>query len=113
MNLKIKEDIQIKYHLNMHLMDSFIDMDSIGFELIKYTISVIESNHKKTISLDNMKFTSKTLKYIFGDKLNDDAFKEYVVSKIKEMISLNLIEPNNKSMYITEKMINKFYNISK
>jgi hypothetical protein len=113
MNLKIKNDIAIKYHLNMHLMDSFIERDSIGFELIKYVIDQIESNDSKSLELKNMKFTSKTLKYIFGDKMNDTEFKEYMVSKIKEMISIDWIEPSGKSMLITEKMINNFYNISK
>ena len=45
--------------------------------------------------------------------MNDTEFKEYMVSKIKEMISIDWIEPSGKSMIITEKMINNFYNISK
>ena len=113
MNLKIKDDIQIKYHLNMHLMDSFIERDSIGFELIRYVVDQIESHDTKTLELKNMKFTSKTLKYVFGDKIKEDEFKEYTISKIKEMISMDWIEPKNKSMFITEKMISNFYNISK
>ncbi len=113
MTLTIKEDISIKYHLNMHLMESFIERDSIGFELIKYVIDQIESSDNKILELNNMKFTSKTLKYIFGDSIKDEDFKTYVVSKIKEMIAIGWIEPKNKSMFITEKMINNFYNISK
>lgn len=113
MNLKIKDDIQIKYHLNMHLMESFIERDSIGFELIRYVIDQIESSDNKELELKNMKFTSKTLKYIFGDKIKDDEFKSYTVDKIKEMIGIGWIKPKNKSMFITEKMINNYYNISK
>ena len=113
MNLTIKNDTPIKYHLNLHLMESFIERDSIGFELIKYVIDQIESSDNKTLDFSNMKFTSKTLKYIFGDKIKDEEFKTYIVAKIKEMITMEWIEPRNKSMFITEKMINNFYNISK
>jgi len=93
-------------------MEPFIDRDSVGFELIKYVVSDIDSNSKKDLTLDNMKFTSKTLKYVFGDKMKDIEFKEYIISNLKEMISLKWIDARNKSMFITEKMIKNFYNIS-
>jgi hypothetical protein len=113
MKLKIKDETPIKYHLNMHLMKSFIERDSIGFELIKYVVNEIEANDKKELTFENMKFTSKTLKYVFGDQMKDEEFKEYIISKLKEMISLNWINPKNKSMFITEEMITNFYNINK
>jgi hypothetical protein len=72
-------------------------------------IDQIESSDNKSLEFKNMKFTSKTLKYVFGDKINDAEFKEYIVSKIKEMISIDWIEPIGKSMIITEKMISNFY----
>ena len=96
----------------MHLMESFLDKDSIAFELIKYVVSDIESNDKKELTLENLKFTSKTLKYVFGDMLKEDIFKDYTVASIKRMISDKWIEPKSKSMYITEQMITNFYNIN-
>ena len=95
----------------MHLMESFIEKDSIGFELVKYVQDDIKS-HEKEMELKNFKFTSKTLKYVFGDKMESDEFKQYVVSTLKELITSGLIKPQNKSMYITEKMITNFYNIN-
>lgn len=93
-------------------MESFLERDSIGFELLRYIISDIEGNEKKELTLENMKFTAKTLKYIFGDKMNDDKFKNYVVLTLKELIKLNWIEPKGKSMYITKEMLTNFYNIA-
>ena len=93
-------------------MESFVDRDSIGFELTKYVINDVNSNDKKELTFDNLKFTSKTLKYVFGDKMKDDKFKEYIINAIKEMISLGWIAPNNKAMFITDKMITNFYNIN-
>ena len=112
LNLKIKDELPIKYHLNMHLMESFIERDSIGFELIAYVINDIASNENKDLTIDNMKFTSRTLKYVFGDKMKDETFKEYVVNNLKEMINMKWIKPTGKSMHITEKMITNFYTIN-
>jgi len=96
----------------MHLMESFIERDSIGFELIKYVVNDVESNDNKELTIDNLKFTSKTLKYVFGDRMKDPESKEYIIDKLKEMISIKWINPRNKSMFITENMITNFYNIS-
>lgn len=112
MNLKINKNIAIKYHLNMHLMESLIDRDSIAFEIVKYLIRDLESNSKELI-IDNFKFTSKTIKYIFGDKVKDDKFKEYIVDKLKEMIKIGWISSDNKTMYVKEEMLNNFYSIDK
>ena len=95
----------------MHLMESLIEGDSIAFELIKYIISDIESNSKKELNIDNMKFTSKTLKYIFGERLKVNSFKEYIILEIKKMIDKKWIIPKGKSMHISEEMIKYFYNI--
>ena len=96
----------------MHLMESFLDKDSIAFELIKYVVSDIESNESKELSFDTLKFTSKTLKYVFGDMLKEETFKSYAIDSIKKMIADNWIEPKSKSMYITETMLTNFYNVN-
>ena len=91
----------------MHLMESIIDSDSISFEIIKYII-----NDKSVLTLDGFKFTSKTLKYIFGEKMKDEDFKKYIILELKKLISSGYIVTSGKNMNVTEKMINKFYNIS-
>jgi hypothetical protein len=106
MTLAIKKETPIKYHLNMHLMDSLLENESIIFELIKYII-----NDKKELTIDMFKFTSKTLKYVFGDKMKSEEFKTRVVTELKKMISKNLIVPKGKSMYISKELIEKFYKI--
>lgn len=93
-------------------MESLIDRDSIAFEIVKYLIRDLESNSKELI-IDNFKFTSKTIKYIFGDKVKDDKFKEYIVDKLKEMIKIGWISSDNKTMYVKEEMLNNFYSIDK
>lgn len=96
----------------MHLMESLKDRDSVGYEIIRYVIEQIENDDNKELQMDNLKFTSKTLKYIFGDNFKSEDYKLSIITDIKEMISIGWIEVNKKSMILTEKMINHFYNIS-
>ena len=93
----------------MHLMESFIEKDSVVFEIIKYSIN--QDSFKDDIK--NIKFTTKTLKYIFGeDKIKEEKFKAFVINSIKELIRENLIVLKGKTFYITEELVKKFYNIT-
>lgn len=109
MNLTTNQNISIKYALNMHLMESFIEKDSVVFEIIKYLIG--QDSFKNEIK--NIKFSTKTLKYIFGEeKLNEEKFKVFVINSIKELIKENLIVLKGKTFYITEELLKKFYNVT-
>lgn len=105
-NLKIRKDIKLKYLLNLHLTDELLDEDSIVFEIVKYTIGQIKDDD---FDLDDIKFTSKTLKYIFGDKIKEDSFKTFVINSIKNNIKNNNISPVGKSMFLSKKIISEYY----
>lgn len=104
--LKIRDDIKVKYILNLHLVDDLLDDESIIFEIIKY---VIGQSKDDKVNLEDLKFTSKTLKYIFGDKIKDDTFKQKVIISIKNSISDGDIIPKGKSMFLSDKIINEYY----
>ena len=109
MTLTTSSDIPIKYALNMHLMESFIEKDSVVFEILKYLIN--QDSFKNDIK--NIKFSTKTLKYIFGEeKLNEEKFKAFTINSIKELIADNLITVKGKTFYVTEPLVKKFYNIT-
>lgn len=105
--MKIKTNIPIKYSLDLHLTESNLSEEGIIFEITRYAIDQIKPSE---LDLDNVKFTSKTLKYIFGDRLEGD-FRDIVVSSIKSHIQKELIKPSGKSMYITKELTNKFFEI--
>lgn len=105
--MKINSDTPIKYSLDLHLTDSHISPESIVFEIVRYCINQFKSSE---VDLDGVKFTSKTLKYVFGNRL-DGEFKDLVVSSIKEYIASGLIKPNNNTMYITKELVTKFYEL--
>ena len=105
-SLKIKKDIKLKYLLNLHLTDNLIDNDSIVFEILRY---LVNQSNSSDLDLENIKFTSKTLKYIFGEKISEDSFKNFVINSIKDNIKSDKILPKGKSMYMSKKIIYEYY----
>jgi len=103
--MKIKSDVPIKYALDLHLCKEHISSDGIVFEILRYLLNQLKTSE---VDLNALKFTSKTLKYVFGDKLDDD-FKQEVVVSIKKYIEKGMIKPKGKSMYITNDLLETYY----
>lgn len=109
--LDIKENLKLKYYLNMHLNGS-IDKYSVLFEIINYINANNIENNDKAISYNTLKFSSKTLKYIFGDKFNNEDFKNSIILNIKYLIEKGYIDNKSKTFHITKKGFETFYNIT-
>ena len=110
LNLELRENLSIKYYLNLHLSDDHLDENSVLYEILAYTIQRINENKDKVLSYDNLKFSSKTLKYIFGEEgLKQN--KDIIVSSLKNLIKLEFLKSKGKTIYITENGLTKFYNI--
>jgi len=110
--IKIKDNLKLKYYLGLHLRGGYSNNDSVLFELINYIISNNIENKDKNISYSNLKFSIKTLKYIFGEDILNDDFKNQIIFSIKELIKDKKIDVNKKYFHITEDGINTFYNIN-
>ena len=94
----------------MHLNGSLIEKNAILFEIINY---ILENNIKdKDIAYKNFKFSTKTLKYIFGERFNNEETKDEVVNMIKELVDDKCIDVRSKTFHISEKGISKFYKIT-
>ena len=104
--INLRKDLALKYYLNLHL-NGVPDRDAILFEIINY---VLNNNVKdKEAYYKNVKFSTKTLKYIFGEKFDNEDFKNSIISNIKESIQNGEIDLNSKTFHITENGMNKFY----
>ena len=108
-SIEIREDLPLKYYLNLHL--NRYTEDSVLFEIINYIVANNIENKDKIISYENLKFSSKTLKYIFGEDMIDEKFKNEIIFSIKKLISDAKINVNKKYFHVTEKGILNFYNI--
>jgi hypothetical protein len=83
---------------------------TILFDIIQYLTKVIQAKDKD-LSLENFKFTSKSMKYIFGDKLKDETFKQNLVKRLKNLIATENVSVTGETMKITEKGLTNFYKI--
>ena len=110
MNFKLRTDLPIYIYLKLHQEDSLFNELGALYEISSYLIRTIESKDKQ-LSLDNLKFSTKSLKYIFGDKLNDEQFKSILVSYLKTLISNSDLENKGNFIHITEKGLTKLYEI--
>ena len=102
--MKLNPNLKLKYHLDLHNEPSLFSSQSVLFDILKYLVK-----HNKSNSFDSLKFSSKTLKYIFGDQLDNLESKEKIVNCIKELLKTDYLKTNNNSMYITKKTIDIFY----
>jgi hypothetical protein len=51
------------------------------------------------------------MKYIFGDKLKDETFKQNLVKRLKNLIATENVSVTGETMKITEKGLTNFYKI--
>jgi hypothetical protein len=110
MKLTLKQDLPIKYYLNLYNEPGVADQYSTLYDILSYLIRVIESKNKE-LTLNNLKFSSKTLKYVFGDNLKDETFKSNIVKNIKELIAIDYLNVSGETISITENGLTYFYTI--
>ena len=109
--MKLKQDLPIKYYLNVYNEEDLQDDLVILFNISQYLIKVAEIK-SKTLDFENLKFTTASLKYIFGEKIKDDEFKCNLIKKIKYLIQEKYIEVKGENFFITQLAINYFYEIN-
>jgi len=106
--MKLRSDLPIKYYLNVHADDVLQDDLAILFDIIQYIIKVIEIKQKQ-LTIENLKFSSKSLKYVFGDRLNNETFKQNLVKRIKSLILSENLRVDGETMHITQNGLTHFY----
>jgi hypothetical protein len=106
--MTLRSDLPLKYYLNLYNEDSLTDDHSVLFEILQYIIKVANAKDK-SLELKNLKFSSKSLKYVFGEKIKDETFKLYVVKSLKSMISQEYLKPEGDFIFFTKKGLTYFY----
>lgn len=104
----LRSDLPLKYYLNLYNEDSLSDNYTVLFDILQYIIKVANAK-EKSLELKNLKFSSKSLKYIFGEKLKDEIFKAYIVKSLKEMILKEYLRPEGDFIFFTKNGLTYFY----
>lgn len=103
----LQNNLPSKFHLGLH---NFLKPDKYStlFDIINFLINVRKSKGKEG-DLTDLKFTTASLKYIFGNKLQDETTKSQIVQHIKELISDEYLSLKEKEIFISRKAISHFY----
>lgn len=104
----LRSDLPVKYYLNLHIDEALCDEHSVLFEILQYLVKVAQAKDKE-INWQNLKFSSKSLKYVFGDALKVDVFKQYVVASLKYLIANEYLNTEGDFIIFTKKGLTYFY----
>lgn len=109
MAFKLKDTIPIKYKLGIHKsIPSYPTSSDIEFDIINYIIYVIEIKNK-TFDIDKLKFTKKTIKYIFKDDIEKESFKTIFIKLLKEHIERGNITKDGDTFHVSPEIYKKYY----
>jgi hypothetical protein len=108
MTMNLRSDLPIKYYLNLYNEEGLSDEFTLLFEILQYIIRVANAK-EKSLELKNIKFSSKSLKYVFGDKIKDETFKTNLVKSLKTMINDDYLTTEGDFIYFTKKGLTYFY----
>lgn len=100
-----RSDVPVKFRLGLHNEPTLIEDKSYLFDIICHL------SRSSSKGLDSMKFSAKTLKYVFGQKLEDETFKASIVKAIKKFIESGDISVSGDSMQVTQKGLSNFYSL--
>lgn len=106
--MNLRSDLPIKYYLNLYNEEGLSDEFTLLFEILQYIIRVANAK-EKSLELKNIKFSSKSLKYVFGDKIKDETFKTNLVKSLKQMINDEYLTTEGDFIYFTKKGLTYFY----
>lgn len=107
----LNRDLPIKYVLECHTaLRTYPTKQDFMFDVISYLVKVGETKGKEFDPAD-VKFTTKTLKYVFGDKLKGE-FLDKLKLVLEELVKENVIAKKGESLLIPESEFSKYYSLT-
>jgi hypothetical protein len=109
MKFRINQDLPIKYSLNLHqAVPSYPNQQDILFDVASHIVRVTEVKSKDW-DPDDIKFSTKTLKYVFGDHMNSESFVQSVKSMLADLISRGTLIKKGEFIFIPSSEFSKYY----
>ena len=112
MKISLRPTLPLKYLIDAHIvLLSYPTKQDFIFDVLSYIVKVSLAKSKK-IDPKDIKFSMKTLKYIFGDKLENQEFSEKLKLIMKSMIEDGSLIKNGEYLQIDEAVFLTYYEIS-
>lgn len=112
MTFKLSSTAPLKYSLEAHIaLPTYPTRQDFVFDIVSYLIRVSETKSRKLEPTD-LKFSTKTLKYVFNDRMNDESFRDKIKLIMKDMIEDSSLTKAGENLVINETEFLKLYTIS-
>lgn len=112
MAFNLKQSLPLKYLLDSHTaLPSYPTEQDFMFDIISYIVRVSASK-AKPIDPKDIKFSTKTLKYVFGDRLANQEFTDRIKLIMKSLIEDGSLIKKGEYLQISESVFLTYYEIS-
>lgn len=112
MNFNIQPTLPIKYAMKVHQsLPNYPTHQDFMFEIISYIVRVTEQKEKDWDNND-IKFSAKTLKYVFGENVKSEEFLDRIKTILKDLIESGVLIKRGEFIFIEAEEFSKYYSIS-
>jgi hypothetical protein len=112
MQINLKKSAPLKYLLENHTaLPSYPTGQDFVFDILSYIVKVTIAKTKDFDQTD-IKFSTKTLKYVFGEKMQEETFKDKIKLIMKDMIEDGTLIKKGEFLIINESVFLTYYEIS-
>lgn len=111
MSYKINAKQPIKYDLLVHTaLPNYPTLPDFIFDVCSYLVKV-HGTKKSELTQSDLKFSVKTLKYVFGTKMEDDSFRLKLKENLQDGISLGNFTKDGEFIFISEETFTNYFSI--
>lgn len=112
MTFNINKTLPLKYLLDSHTaLLSYPTEQDFLFDILSYIVRVSVSK-SKPIDPKDIKFSTKTLKYVFGDRLANQEFTDKMKLIMKSLIEDGKLSKKGEYLQVSESTFLTYYEIS-
>lgn len=114
MLLTINPNLPIKYSLGLHQgMPNYPTQADFMFDVITYLLKTLENKGLLTKNTDiDLKFSVKTLKYVFGERLKSEEFVESIKNVLTDLVESGDLIKTGEYVSVTRDALSQYYLIS-
>ena len=97
----------MKYRLGIHTtMPNYPTSQDFMFDVCSFIVKV---GKEKELEAKDLKFSTKTLKYIFGDNVKSEDFNDRIKSIIRDLVESGTLTLSGEFFFIEESEFAKYF----
>lgn len=111
MAYKLNPTVPIKYDLLVHTaLPQYPTLPDFIVDVCLYIIKVHGTKKTKLADAD-LKFSVKTLKYVFGTQMDNESFKLKIKENLQDGLALGYFKKEGEFIFISEETFTKYFSL--